>query len=77
MHHDIKALIAFFEKSNDMVCIEDVLHMVIRSLSHKPLLVSFLEQANLLGGCHIFINLLQRSESFLLSLKMLGFLFSN
>ncbi|CAL9114662.1 unnamed protein product [Musa textilis] len=74
LHHDIKALIAFFEKSNDMVCIEDVLHMVIRALSHKPLLVSFLEQANLLGGCHIFINLLQRELEpiRLLGLQFLG-----
>lgn len=57
---DIKALIAFFETSHDMTCIEDVLHMVIRAVSQKPLLVSFLEQVNLIGGCHIFVNLLQR-----------------
>lgn len=43
-----------------MVCIEDVLHMIIRALSQKPLLASFLEKTNVLGGCHIFVNLLQR-----------------
>lgn len=43
-----------------MTCIEDVLHMVIRALSQKPLLADFLEQVNLIGGCHIFANLLQR-----------------
>ncbi|XAR62071.1 hypothetical protein NMG60_11016666 [Bertholletia excelsa] len=71
---DIKALIAFFETSQDMSCIEDVLHMVIRAVSQKPLLASFLEQVNLLGGCHIFVNLLQRDfESVrLLSLQFLG-----
>ncbi|KAJ4963542.1 hypothetical protein NE237_023481 [Protea cynaroides] len=71
---DIKALIAFFERSQDMACVEDVLHMVIRAVSQKPLLASFLEQVNLLGGCHIFINLLQReSEPIrLLSLQFLG-----
>ncbi|XP_022773061.1 BEACH domain-containing protein B-like isoform X4 [Durio zibethinus] len=71
---DIKALIAFFETSNDMTCIEDVLHMVIRAVSQKPLLVSFLEQVNLLGGCHIFVNLLQREYEpiRLLSLQFLG-----
>lgn len=57
---DIKALIAFFETSQDMACIEDVLHMVIRAVSQKPLLASFLEQVDSLGGCQIFVNLLQR-----------------
>ncbi|KAL6995196.1 hypothetical protein U1Q18_005331 [Sarracenia purpurea var. burkii] len=57
---DIEALIAFFETSQDMACIEDVLHMVIRAVSQKPLLASFLEQVDSLGGCHIFVNLLQR-----------------
>ncbi|MED6165352.1 hypothetical protein PIB30_098747, partial [Stylosanthes scabra] len=57
---DIKALIAFFETSQDMTCIEDVLHMVIRAVSQKPLLASFLEQVNIIGGSHVFVNLLQR-----------------
>ncbi|XP_042508929.1 BEACH domain-containing protein B-like isoform X1 [Macadamia integrifolia] len=71
---DIKALIAFFERSQDMACVEDVLHMVIRAVSQKPLLASFLEQVNILGGSHIFVNLLQReSEPIrLLSLQFLG-----
>ncbi|XP_057426071.1 BEACH domain-containing protein B isoform X2 [Lotus japonicus] len=71
---DIKALIAFFETSQDMTCIEDVLHMVIRAVSQKSLLASFLEQVNIIGGCQIFVNLLQReSESIrLLSLQFLG-----
>lgn len=71
---DIKALIAFFETSQDMACIEDVLHMVIRAVSQKPLLASFLEQVDSLGGCQIFVNLLQRdSEPIrLLSLQFLG-----
>lgn len=71
---DIRALIAFFETSQDMACIEDVLHMVIRALSHKPLLVAFIEQVNLIGGCYIFVNLLQRDNEpiRLLSLQLLG-----
>ncbi|KAK8625809.1 hypothetical protein V6N13_056966 [Hibiscus sabdariffa] len=71
---DIKALIAFFETSHDMTCIEDVLHMVIRAVSQKPLLVSFLEQVNLIGGCRIFVNLLQREYEpiRLLSLQFMG-----
>ncbi|KAF3447262.1 hypothetical protein FNV43_RR12442 [Rhamnella rubrinervis] len=71
---DIKALIAFFETSQDMSCIEDVLHMVIRAVSQKPLLAAFLEQVNLIGGCHIFVNLLQREYEpiRLLSLQFLG-----
>ncbi|XP_042494689.1 BEACH domain-containing protein B-like isoform X2 [Macadamia integrifolia] len=71
---DVKALIAFFERSQDMACVEDVLHMVIRAVSQKPLLASFLEQVNFLGGCHIFVNLLQReSEPIrLLGLQFLG-----
>ncbi|XP_065880379.1 BEACH domain-containing protein B isoform X2 [Euphorbia lathyris] len=71
---DIKALVAFFETSQDMTCIEDVLHMVIRALSQKPLLIAFAEQVNLIGGCHIFVNLLQRDHEpiRLLSLQFLG-----
>ncbi|KAG8632803.1 hypothetical protein MANES_18G056822v8 [Manihot esculenta] len=71
---DIKALIAFFETSQDMTCIEDVLHMVIRALSQKPLLIAFLEQVNVIGGCHIFVNLLQREHEpiRLLGLQFLG-----
>ncbi|TYH12058.1 hypothetical protein ES288_A06G035800v1 [Gossypium darwinii] len=71
---DIKALIAFFETSNDMTCIEDILNMVIRAVSQKPLLMSFLEQVNLIGGCRIFVNLLQREYEpiRLLSLQFIG-----
>ncbi|CAJ2641153.1 unnamed protein product [Trifolium pratense] len=71
---DIKALIAFFETSQDMTCIEDVLHMIIRAVSQKPLLASFLEQVNIINGCQVFVNLLQREyESIrLLSLQFLG-----
>ncbi|KAK9032820.1 hypothetical protein V6N11_017863 [Hibiscus sabdariffa] len=71
---DIKALASFFETSHDMTCVEDVLHMVIRAVSHKPLLLSFIEQVNLLGGCHIFVNLLKREHEpiRLLSLQFLG-----
>lgn len=71
---DVKALIAFFETSQDMACVEDVLHMVIRAVSQTPLLASFLEQLNPIGGCQIFVNLLQReSEPIrLLSLQFIG-----
>ncbi|KAK7353018.1 hypothetical protein VNO80_18450 [Phaseolus coccineus] len=71
---DIKALIAFFEKSQDMACIEDVLHMIIRAVSQISLLASFVEQVNTIGGCQVFVNLLQRGyESIrLLSLQFIG-----
>ncbi|XP_075088788.1 BEACH domain-containing protein B isoform X2 [Nicotiana tabacum] len=71
---DIKSLIAFFESSQDMACIEDVLHMVIRAVSQKQLLASFLEQVNMIGGCHIFVNLLERDFEpiRLLGLQFLG-----
>lgn len=48
-----------------MACVEDVLHMVIRSVSQKQVLASFLEQVNVLGGCQIFMNLLQRYAPFM------------
>ncbi|KAL2459002.1 hypothetical protein Fot_55288 [Forsythia ovata] len=57
---DVRALIAIFETSLDMACIEDILHMIIRTVSQKQVLPSFLEQVNSIGGCHIFVNLLQR-----------------
>lgn len=71
---DIKALVAFFERSQDMVCIEDVLHMVIRVASQKEYLVSLLEQVNLLGGVYLFVNLLRRELEpiRLLGLQFLG-----
>ncbi|XP_042020550.1 BEACH domain-containing protein B-like isoform X1 [Salvia splendens] len=57
---DIKALIAFSEICQDTACIEDILNMIIRAVSDKQLLASFLEQVNIIGGCHIFVNLLSR-----------------
>ncbi|GMH14034.1 hypothetical protein Nepgr_015875 [Nepenthes gracilis] len=71
---DIKALIVFFETSNDVTSIEDVLHMIIRVISQKPLRASFVEQVNNIGGCHVFINLLKREYEpiRLLSLQFLG-----
>ncbi|XP_057532553.1 BEACH domain-containing protein B isoform X2 [Amaranthus tricolor] len=71
---DVKALIAFFETSQDMACVEDVLHMVIRAISQKSLMASFVEQVNSIGGCHVFINLLQRGREpiRLLSLQFIG-----
>ncbi|GAB2211901.1 hypothetical protein Droror1_Dr00025240 [Drosera rotundifolia] len=71
---DIRALVAFLERCHDMMRIEDVLHMVMRAISQKPLLASFVDQANLIGGCHVFINLLQRDYEpvRLLSLQLVG-----
>ncbi|KAD4386161.1 hypothetical protein E3N88_26330 [Mikania micrantha] len=71
---DIESLASFFETSQDMACIEDILHMILRALSQKSLLVSFLDQVNLVGGCHLFVNLLQRSYEpvRLLGLQFLG-----
>lgn len=57
---DVNAIVAFFETCQDMECVEDILNMIIRAVSQKQLLVSFLEQVNLVGGCHIFANLLLR-----------------
>lgn len=71
---DLEALVAFFETSQDMACVEDVLHMVIRAVSQDLLLPPFLEQVNMIGGCHLFVNLLQRySNNFL---KVMVALFS-
>lgn len=57
---DIESLVSFFETSQDMACIEDILHMIIRALSQKSLIASFIDQVNLVGGCHLFVNLLRR-----------------
>ena len=53
-----------------MACVEDVLHMVIRAISQKSLMASFVEQVNSIGGCHVFINLLQRYDIFTKSSEM-------
>lgn len=72
--HDIRAIVSFFERSQDVACIEDILYMIIRALSQNSLLSSFLEQVNSLGGCYIFINLLKREFEpiRLLGLQFLG-----
>ncbi|XP_078166919.1 binding protein isoform X2 [Carex rostrata] len=71
---DVKALISIFERSQDMAFIEDALHMINRALSQNSLLNSFLEQVNSLGGCHLFVNLLQREVEpiRLIGLQLLG-----
>lgn len=71
---DIESLVSFFETSQDMACIEDILHMIIRALSQKSLLALFLDQVNLVGGCYLFVNLLQRDYEpiRLLGLQLLG-----
>ncbi|KAJ0790760.1 putative transcription factor WD40-like family [Helianthus annuus] len=71
---DIESLVSFFETSQDMACIEDILHMILRALSQKSLLTSFLDQVNIIGGCHLFVNLLQRNYEpvRLLGLQFLG-----
>uniref|UniRef100_A0ACD5UJ10 Uncharacterized protein n=1 Tax=Avena sativa TaxID=4498 RepID=A0ACD5UJ10_AVESA len=71
---DIGALVSFLEKSQDIACIEDILNMIIPALSHGSLLLSFVEHVNALGGCCIFLNLLQREFEpiRLLGLQLLG-----
>ncbi|XP_078448149.1 binding protein [Wolffia australiana] len=71
---DVKALLSFLERSQDLLCIEDVLHMVIRLLSQSSSLSSFLEHVDFLGGCQIFLNLLCRDSEpvRLLALHFLG-----
>ncbi|WVZ78912.1 hypothetical protein U9M48_026555 [Paspalum notatum var. saurae] len=71
---DIRALLAFFERSQDIACIRDILETIICALSQASVLSSFMENVNYLGGCCIFVNLLKReSESVrLLGLQLLG-----
>ncbi|CAD6338666.1 unnamed protein product [Miscanthus lutarioriparius] len=71
---DIRALVAFFERSQDIACISDVLDMIIRALSQGAVFSSFVENVNYLGGCCIFINLLKREFEpvRLLGLQLLG-----
>lgn len=57
---DMKALIAFVETSEDVDCLEDVLHMILGLLSHKQFILKFVEHVFTLGGCHVFVNLLKR-----------------
>ncbi|GER40247.1 WD40 and Beach domain-containing protein [Striga asiatica] len=57
---DVKALVAFCESCEDKACVEDIVNMMIRAVSHKQLLRSFLEKVHLIGGCHIFVNFLSR-----------------
>ncbi|BBM99563.1 hypothetical protein MPTK1_1g22060 [Marchantia polymorpha subsp. ruderalis] len=71
---DIKALVAFVETSEDVDCLEDVLHMILGLLAHKQFVVKFVDHVFTLGGCHIFVNLLKRSQESirLLALRIIG-----
>ncbi|PWZ18278.1 BEACH domain-containing protein B [Zea mays] len=71
---DIRALVAFIERSQDIACISDVLDMIIRALSQGEVFSSFVGNVNYLGGCCIFINLLKREFEpvRLLGLQLLG-----
>ncbi|RCV22961.1 hypothetical protein SETIT_4G261700v2 [Setaria italica] len=71
---DIRALVAFFERSQDIACIRDMLDTIIPALSQGSVLSSFVENVNCLGGCCIFINLLKREFEpvRLLGLQLLG-----
>ncbi|KAF2928095.1 BEACH domain-containing protein B isoform X2 [Oryza sativa Japonica Group] len=71
---DIRALASLFERNQDVACVEDILKMIIRALSEGPVLSSFLEHVNCLGGCCIFINLLKRESEpvRLLGLQLVG-----
>uniref|UniRef100_A0A0E0GD47 BEACH domain-containing protein n=1 Tax=Oryza nivara TaxID=4536 RepID=A0A0E0GD47_ORYNI len=70
----LKALASLFERNQDVACVEDILKMIIRALSEGPVLSSFLEHVNCLGGCCIFINLLKRESEpvRLLGLQLVG-----
>lgn len=57
---DVKALVAFTEGSEDIVSLEDVLHMVLGLLGRKSLALAFADHVNTLGGCQIFMSLLKR-----------------
>ncbi|KAL2652898.1 hypothetical protein R1flu_021026 [Riccia fluitans] len=71
---DIKALIAFIETTDDVDCLEDVLSMVLCLLAHKLFIVKFVEHLFMLGGCHLIVNLLKRSQESirLLTLRIIG-----
>jgi hypothetical protein len=57
---DVKAIIAFLERTEDPVCLEDVLNMLLRLLSRKEFAVVFVEDIQILGGCQLFLGLLER-----------------
>jgi hypothetical protein len=57
---DVKAIIAFLERTEDPVCLEDVLNMLLRLLSRKEFAVVFVEDIQILGGCQLFLSLLER-----------------
>ncbi|CAK9237200.1 unnamed protein product [Sphagnum troendelagicum] len=71
---DTKVLVVFLDSSEDIVCLQDVLSMVIDLLEHKPFLSTFAEHVSELGGCQIFIDLLKRQQEpiRLLALQLIG-----
>ena len=56
----MKAILAFLERSEDPVCLEDVLHMLLRLLSRKEFAEIFVEDIQVFGGCQLFLSLLER-----------------
>lgn len=70
----MKALVAFFKRTEDNACVEDVMHMIIRALCDTAFLVSFIQQIELLGGCQLFLGLLDR-YAFVSTCKGEGWMF--
>ncbi|KAH7332120.1 hypothetical protein KP509_20G069100 [Ceratopteris richardii] len=66
---DTKVLLAFISKSEDPICLEDVLHMLLRLLARKEFVSAFVENIQVLGGCQLFLGLLERQEE---ALRLLG-----
>lgn len=73
---DVKALLAYLEGTEDPVCLEDVLHMLLGLLGRKSFLSSFIENIQVFGGYHLFLSLLKRQEEplRLLGLQIIGML---
>ncbi|KAL3684694.1 hypothetical protein R1sor_002716 [Riccia sorocarpa] len=71
---DIKALVSFMETTEDVDCLEDVLTMILGLLANKLFIAKFVEYLFKLGGCHLLVNLLKRSQESirLLTLRIIG-----
>ncbi len=50
---------AFLEMSEDIICVQDVLYMLVGLAGQKSFVLPFAEHVTTLGGSQIFLNLLK------------------
>lgn len=67
--NEVKGFVAFLETSKDPAIVEEVLTFMMELLTKKSRLASFEQHVYTLGGCQVFLGLLEKEQE---SIRVLG-----